>query len=79
LNATDAVQLIWSGDANLFAIVRLSLAVTLAATFLAAVLVLAQLCDDDGLFRSNLQVKVAVFHGKARAARRGRSARSSTP
>ena len=38
LSATDAVQLIWSGDANLFAIVRLSLAVTLAATLLAAVL-----------------------------------------
>jgi tungstate transport system permease protein len=38
LSATDAVQLIWSGDANLLAIVRLSLAVTLAATLLAAVL-----------------------------------------
>jgi tungstate transport system permease protein len=38
LSATDAVQLILSGDANLFAIVRLSLAVTLAATLLAAVL-----------------------------------------
>jgi tungstate transport system permease protein len=32
----DAVHLIWSGDANLFAIVRLSLVVTLSATVLAA-------------------------------------------
>jgi tungstate transport system permease protein len=31
----DAVHLIWSGDANLFAIVRLSLVVTLSATLLA--------------------------------------------
>jgi tungstate transport system permease protein len=37
LAATDVINLIWSGDANLFAIVRLSLAVTLSATLLAAV------------------------------------------
>jgi tungstate transport system permease protein len=37
LGAAEAVQLIWSGDANLFAIVRLSLAVTLSATLLAAI------------------------------------------
>jgi tungstate transport system permease protein len=38
LSTADAVHLVWSGDASLFAIVRLSLAVTLSATFLAAVL-----------------------------------------
>jgi tungstate transport system permease protein len=38
LGTADAVHLIWSGDANLFGIVRLSLAVTLSATLLAAAL-----------------------------------------
>ena len=36
MSPSDAFHLIWSGDANLFAIVRLSLAVTLSATVLAA-------------------------------------------
>jgi tungstate transport system permease protein len=38
LGTADAFHLIWSGDANLFGIVRLSLAVTLSATLLAAAL-----------------------------------------
>ena len=37
LSPADAFHLIWSGDANLLAIVRLSLAVTLSATVLAAI------------------------------------------
>ena len=38
MGTADAFHLIWSGDANLFGIVRLSLAVTLSATLLAAAL-----------------------------------------
>jgi tungstate transport system permease protein len=38
VEATGALDLILSGDANLFAIVRLSLAITLSATLLAAII-----------------------------------------
>ena len=38
MDPAGAFHLIWSGDANLIAIVRLSLVVTLSATFLAALL-----------------------------------------
>jgi tungstate transport system permease protein len=37
LEGPNALELIWSGDANLFAIVGLSLFVTLSATFMASV------------------------------------------